>query len=319
MVGEQRSEGLGTGKKRLKTWCLLVLVNLFWAAQFPAYRVVSDAVSVSALNFWTFVLAIAVLLPKLLRERRLRPAPMRRSHWLITSAQFAWLALLGVIPPSVIMAWGIEHSSAANASILQLTIPVLMVLMGVWMLKERPGRYLFLGLGLALLCTALISWNDVAAGHFTGSTFLGNIAVFFAGAGAAFYNAYCKRLLDRHSPVEVLVYGYVAAIVLCAAISLSIDPIPFYQIAGWPLSSWIGIAVLGAVVWGGAMLLWMWLLNQLELVQVSASVYMLSVFGVILSAVTLGDHIGSLQIIAGTVVLASAYLSAAPPVEPLRT
>lgn len=298
--------------RRFRTWGLLVLVNLFWASQYPAYRFVGATVSVATVNFWTFVIATAVLLPFLVQDLRRRavagPAATHREFW-----SFVVLALLGLIPPSVVMAWGISHSSASNASILALTIPVLMVLMGMIMLKERPGRFVLVSLGLALVGTALISWDDIVAGNFSGGMLLGNVAVFLSGAGAAYYNAYCKVLLQRRSAVEVLVYGYVVAIVMCAVISLAVDPIPFYRVAAWPLSTWLAIIDLGAIVWGVAMLVWMWLLDQLELGQISVSVYMLPVFGVVLSALALGEHVGLMQLLGGAIVLLSAYLSTAAP------
>jgi hypothetical protein len=105
------------------------------------------------------------------------------------------------------MAWGIDHGSAANALILSLTIPVLMVLTAMIILKERPGRYLIWSLLLAMVGTALISWDDVAAGNFTVRMLVGNVAAFLSGAGAAYHNAYYKEMLARYSPAEVLVYG----------------------------------------------------------------------------------------------------------------
>jgi drug/metabolite transporter (DMT)-like permease len=300
--------------RRLKTWGFLAVVNIFWATQYPAYRVVGETVSVAALNFWTFVISVLVLLPALIRDRRRRTALAKPAPG-ASALSFIWLAGLGIIPPSVILAWGIQHSSASNASILSLTIPVLMVLMGMLMLDERPGRYVLVSLALAVAGTALISWDDVVAGNFSGRMLVGNVAVFMSGAGAAFYNAYCKKLLARHSPVEILVYGYISAIVLCAIISLAVDPIPFYQVGTWSVSAWLAVLVLGAVVWGGAMLLWLWLLNQLELGQISVSVYMLPVFGVLLSAATLGERLGLMQLAGGAIVLLSAYFSSAPPAD----
>ena len=44
---------------------------------------------------------------------------------------YVLLGVLGIIPPSVLLSWGIAHSSASNAAILSLTIPVLMTLLGV--------------------------------------------------------------------------------------------------------------------------------------------------------------------------------------------
>lgn len=303
--------------RRFRTWGLLALVNIFWASQYPAYRFVGETISVATINFWTFVIATAVLLPFLWRDLHQRagrgPAATHREFW-----SFILLAVLGLIPPSVILAWGISHSSASNASILALTIPVLMVIMGMLMLKERPGPFVLVSLGLALVGTALISWEDIVAGNFSGGMLIGNVAVFLSGAGAAFYNAYCKVLLQRRSAVEVLVYGYLAAIAMCAVISLAFDPMPFYRVGAWPLSTWLAILDLGAIVWGVAMLIWMWLLDQLELGQISISVYMLPVFGVVLSALTLGEHLGLMQLAGGAIVLLSAYISTAPPTASAR-
>ena len=52
---------------------LLVLVNLFWAAQYPAYKVASEHMGIATLNLWTFVFATLCLLPFLVRERKRRP------------------------------------------------------------------------------------------------------------------------------------------------------------------------------------------------------------------------------------------------------
>jgi drug/metabolite transporter (DMT)-like permease len=300
--------------RRLKTWGLLALVNIFWAAQYPAYRIVGETMGAATLNFWTFVIAAIVLLPALLLDRRRRGAEVALPRSAAASS-FIWLALFGLVPPSVVLAWGISHSSASNASILSLTIPVLMVFMAMLILKERPGRFLILSLSLALLGMILISWDDVVSGNFSGGMLVGNLAIFLGGTGAAFYNAFCKILLKRHSAVEVLVYGYLAAIVLCGAISIVTDTVPFYHITAWTWSAWLAIAVLGGIVWGAAMLIWMWLLDKLELGQISVSVYMLPVFGVLLSAVTLGERVGLMQLVGGAIVLLSAYISSEPPVD----
>lgn len=302
--------------QRLKTWGLLALVNVFWAAQYPAYRIVGESMGAATLNFWTFVIAVSVLLPALILDRR-----RRRKHVddavgvsrLPAAVSFIWLALLGLVPPSVVLAWGISHSSASNASILSLTIPVLMVIMAMLILKERPGRFVLLSLGLALVGMILISWDDVVSGNFGGGMLMGNVAVFLSGAGAAYYNAYCKILLKRYSALEVLVYGYLAAIAICAVISLCVDPVPFYHVTSWSWPAWLAIAVLGAIVWGVAMLIWMWLLDKLQLGQICVSVYMLPVFGVLLSALTLGERVGLMQLIGGVIVLLSAYFSSDPP------
>src|SRR5690242_15731217 len=102
-----------------------VYVNMCRDTQYPAYKVASDHMGVAALNFWTLLFASILLLPFLLRERRRRPG-----HQFVIR-EYLLMGLLGIVPPSVLLSWGINHSSASNAAILSLTIPVLMTVMAL--------------------------------------------------------------------------------------------------------------------------------------------------------------------------------------------
>lgn len=302
-----------SARHHLRNWSLAILVNLLWAAQYPAYKVASDAMDVGALNFWTFLVAVVALTPFLIAERRRAAGTSLRRKDLVP---FLLLAGVGIIPPSIILSWGVAHSTASNASILALATPVMMVGMAFVLLKERPQRFFMISVVLALLGTAVISWDDIAAASFTGKLLMGNLAVLVGGAGAAFYNAYGKKILESHTELEALVYGDILALVMCAVISLCCDRVPFYHVTNWPLSAWVGVLVLGGMSWGLAMAVWMWLLKRLELTQISVSVYLLPVLGVMLSALTLGERLNALQVIGGLVVLGSAYLCSAQQTTP---
>lgn len=292
-----------------RNWSLALLVNLMFAAQFPAYKVAADSMGIGALNLWTFVIATVIMLPFLIRARRAAPAPLVPR--LRLGRQYFLLGLLGLIPPSVLLSWGVAHSTASNGAILALTIPVMMVIMGMIFLGERPGRFYLVSLALALIGTVLISWRDLAGGNFTGGMLAGNAAIFAGATGSAFYNSYGKKIMMLSSELELLVYGYLWGIALCVPISLLYDPQPFYQVTAWPLKAWIGVAILGLASWGLAMIIWMWLLNRLTVTQISVSVYLLPVLGVALSAITLGERLTGVQLAGGLVVLAAAFASSA--------
>lgn len=286
---------------------ILCLVNLMWAAQYPAYKIASDHIDVAALNFWTFLIGALLLAPFLLRERSKSPRPARiskRAVW-----HYVLLAIFGLIPPSILMAWGIEHASASDAAILSLTIPVLMVLMAFFLLGERLTWIRILSLALAIAGVLLISRGDLAAGSFSMALLAGNFVIFLAGMGSAFYNVFSKDLLERFTELEVLVYGYAVAIVCCALLSLAFDSRPFYLCATYSASAWVSLLVLGALSWGLAMVLWMWVLKRLAVGQVSASIYLLSFFGVILSAITLHERLHGLQLAGGALVITGTFLT----------
>ena len=285
----------------------LVLVNFLWAAQYPAYKIASEHMSPATLNFWTLLGSAMLLLPFLILSGRRAPALHARLD-ARSVLDFVLLGILGILPPSLLLSWGISRSTASNAAIIQLTIPVLMVLLAMILLGERATLLRVVSLLIALAGTVITSRSDLRGGAASGSMLAGNIAVFLSGFGSAFYNTYSKKVLTRFGELRVLVYTYVVACAGCAAISL-FDAKPFYTVRGYPASVWLSIGVLGTLTWGIAMVLWMWVLKRLEAIQVSVSIYMLSIFGVLLSAITLGERLRLPQIVGGLMVFAATFLT----------
>jgi len=293
--------------KRYVNVATLVLVNFLWAAEYPAYKIASNYMSPAALNFWTLLCSTVLLAPFLaVSSRRATAEHVRLDGRAILD--FVLLGIFGILPPSLMLSWGIARSTASNAAIIQLTIPVLMVMLAMILLGERVTTLRIASLLMALAGTVLTSRSDLSGAVVNGRMLVGNIAVFISGFGSAFYNTYSKRLLNRFGELRVLIYTYVVACAGCAAISLA-DPAPFYAVRGYPSSVWLSIAVLGAFTWGIAMVLWMWVLKRLEAIQVSVSIYLLSIFGVLLSAITLGERLRLPQIVGGLMVFAGTFLA----------
>jgi drug/metabolite transporter (DMT)-like permease len=258
----------------------------------------------AALNFWTLVAALLLLVPWWLREgARARPFDPRGDGTGSRVLAYLLLGVLGIVPPSVLLSWGISHSSASNGAILSLTIPVLMTVLGMLMLRERLTLVRLLCLMLGLAGTLLISTGDLANTSFERGLLLGNVAILLGALGSAFYNTYSKALLSRDSELDVLIYSYVVGAAACAIISYGIDRRPFFDMAGYSSSTWWAVLSLGLLPWGVAMVLWMWVLNRLEVGQVSASIYLLPFFGLVLSVITVHDRISMHQVLGGALVL----------------
>ena len=85
-------------------------------------------------------------------------------------------------------------------------------------------------------------------------------------------------------PTET-VYGLGANVFDAAAVAAIFEAKPFYRVTGYSGATWIAVAVLGFLSWGVAMILWMWVLNRLEVGQISTSIYLLPLFGLILSEI----------------------------------
>jgi drug/metabolite transporter (DMT)-like permease len=149
----------------------------------------------------------------------------------------------------------------------------------------------------------------MAGGSFSRKLLIGNLVIFLACAGSAFYNVYGKRLLEKFPESEVLLYGYIVAIVACVPLASLNHEGLLWRVTQYPASVWVSIAVLGGLSWGLAMVLWMWVLKRIQASQASVSIYLLPVLGVALSAITLHEKLNRFQIIGGLLVVLCTFAS----------
>ena len=294
--------------RRYANIATLVLVNLLWAAQYPAYKVAAASMSPATLNFWVLLCSTILLLPFSIASGRRDPPGNRRLDPR-SALDLVLLGTLGILPPSLLLSWGIARSTASNAAIIQLTIPVLMVVLAIILLNERVTALRVASLVIALVGTVLTSKPDLRGDVVSTRMLAGNAVILLSGMGSAFYNTYSKKLLPRFGGRLVLIYTYLVGCASCAVISWFADDRPFYLIRGYPPGVWLSIAVLAGFTWGLAMVLWMWVLSRLQAGQVSVSIYLLSIFGVLLSAITLGERIRLPQVAGGLLVFAATYLT----------
>ena len=292
-------------RRRVADAGLLVLVNAMWAAQYPAYKTATSQAGPITVSLWTFMIAALVLLPFLLRERRGSTQRATKLEW----RRFVLLAVLGLIPGSAVLAWGTELSTASNAALLYLTLPVITAVMAVTLLGERMTLVRWGSLGLALVGVLIVTGPDWHSASLRNMKFLGgNLIVLVAITGSAFYNVYSKRLLERYTPLEVLVFGYMVAAGLCLPLVLGMERQSLAAARTYTSGVWVSLVVLSVLSWGLAMVLWMYLLKRLDVSQASVSIYLLPLLGVLFSAILLKEKITSAMLVGGLLTLAGTIL-----------
>ena len=314
---------MATRQRKLVDVGLLILVNAMWAGQYAAYKTATAAMGPITVSAWTFLFAAVVLVPFLLREKR-RSSPQnsrlsqfrmlfsspRRSEWSkqdITG--FVVVGVFGLIPASAFLAWGTMRSTASNAALIYLTIPIITAILATIILSEEMTRARWLSLFVALCGVLILSDMDWRHLDLVGSKYLlANMLVLLACISSSFYNVSSKGLLRRFSPLEVLVFGYVIAVVVSLPLLIGVEPLTIGQVRGYPASAWFSIMILSVFSWGIAMVLWMFLLTRLDVSQASVSVYLLPFLGVLISTLTLGEKITSSMIIGGLITLAGTIL-----------
>jgi len=298
---------------------LLILVNTMWAAQYAAYKTATGSMGPLTVSTWTFLIAAITLLPFLARERgRFSQGKPARSDLLdrvaspskpVSVANFFALGILGLVPASALLAWGTDRSTASNAALIYLTIPIITALLASVMVHEKMTGVRWMSLVVALAGVLILSdfdWRHL--GLASGKYVFANGLILLACASSSFYNVFCKKLLGRFTPFEVLVYGYLCAVIASVPLLIWVEPFRWSDVRAYNAATWVALLVLSVVSWGLAMVLWMYLLTRLDVSQASVSVYLLPFLGVLISALTLKEKITSTMILGGAVTLVGTIL-----------
>ena len=216
---------------------------------------------------------------------------------------------LGIIPAQLGLTWGVEHSLASNAAVLTLTIPVLTAMMAVMLLGERMTVVRWLSFALAIsgvLMVSDIDWKSVSI--FRDTYILGNLLILASCLGSAFYNTYTKKLLETFNPVELLVYSFIVTDLELGVLMLVFERPRSVAFTSLGFSIWASLLTIAILSLSVSMLLYFWVIEKIDVTQASLSIYLLPVFGVLLSTVVVRERITAPLVFGGLLVFAATFL-----------
>jgi len=304
----------GVRREGRSTWyfLLLVLVNFMWATQYTAARIATRKLGPITVTLLPMAMA-ALLLGLVLFTRRRRvsgEAPRERGSFGRQLLGFLILGIVGCFVGQFCLVFGVKLSLASNASVITLAIPVMTAILATLLLGEKMSRLLWISFALAILGVLLVSDLDWRSVHiFRGKYLAGNAVILVACFGSAFYNAFSKRMLRTFTPLEVLVYSYIVAGAALFTAMLVREPLSWQQLASLGLGVWLSLATVAFLCLTSAMLLFFWVIKRIDLTQAALSFYLLPVFGVLISTVTLKEKVRWQLLAGGMLVFIGAFLA----------
>jgi drug/metabolite transporter (DMT)-like permease len=296
---------------KLRDWLLLLACNLIWASQFVMVKLVQE--QMGPLFAVTFPIALSTLLLILLIRREPKSAIS-----VTDIGNFILLGILGQLFAQLFITWGVRFAPASNAAVITLIMPVSTAVMAHLFLGEHMSRIRWISFGLAILgviaCSG-VDWNGV---NFGRTYLLGNLLIFVSVLGSAFYNAYSKKVLERHSPLRVLLYSYYALLVVLLPVTAVAEPAGFLNLPRYSIPVWVGLGILALFQYFLSMVLFLNVLTRLDATQAALSNYLIPFFGVLIAAIVLHERLTGFMIAGGLLALASTLLITvwddAPPV-----
>lgn len=290
----------------MRSWLFLFSCNLMWALQFTCIKLVQDQVG-SLFTVWgPMTLATLMLYPLIRSENRDEYQQKGRSKEDLLL--FFLLALVGVFPGQVMVTWGTRISLASNAALLMLTLPVCTAILAYFFLGERMTGIRWLSFVMALVGVLLCSNFNFGHLDFGLGYLFGNTLIFLGVLGSAFYNSYGKKILERYSPMEMLFYTYLAMFVIMTPLVLRQEWEVFARLPQFTPTTWVGLVLLTVFHNYLSMVLFLKALKQLDATQAALSNYLITLFGLPIAALWLGERLTLAAIIGGILVLGSTLL-----------
>lgn len=289
-------------KKSVVSWSILFACNFMWAFHFTSIKLTQDQVGPYFTVWAPMLLATILLAPFVIRD--FKKGGKKLKDILI----FVQLAALGAFPSQVLMTWGTQYSLASNAAILVLTLPVITAVFAFLILKEKMNAARWVSFAIAIIGVALCSTDDIKRADLSSRYALGNILIFLAILGNAYYNVGCKKIADKYTEIEMVFYTYLVMCILLTPLVLYYEPEMFGKIPEFTTNTWIGMISLTVFHNFLSMVLFFKALKYLDATQVALSNYLITFMGLPIAALWLGEKLNTQAIIGGLLVLVSTLI-----------
>ena len=289
-------------KKGIIAWVTLVFCNLIWSFHFTSIKLTQDQVGPYFTVWAPMLLATLFLAPFVVKD--FKKGKKKIKDVLV----FVQLGALGAFPSQVLMTYGTQYSLASNAAILVLALPVITAVFAFFILKERMNKIRWISFGIAIVGVVLCSTDDIRQANLGSKYALGNLLIFLAIVGNAYYNVGCKKVAERFTEMEMVFYTYLVLVIMLTPLVLYYEPGMFSVVPHFTVKTWLGMASLTLFHNFLSMLLFFKVLKFLDATQVALSNYMVSFLGLPIAAIFLGETLNTQSIIGGVLVLIATLI-----------
>ncbi|MDD3219179.1 MAG: DMT family transporter [Lachnospiraceae bacterium] len=295
-------------QKTVVVWFGALICCALWGSAFPCikigyelFSIPSDSVASQILFAgYRFTLAgmLAILFGSVLSRKLLFP---KKNSWI----KIGKLSMLQTVAQYLFFYVGLAHTSGVKASIIEGVNVFIAILVASLIFKQER-------LNAQKLVGCIIGFAGVVIINLTGNgldmnmSFLGEGFIFFSTVAYAFSSVYLKRYSQEENPVVLSGYQFVFGGVVMIVCGLAAGG----EVHGFTMQS-MGMLIYLAFISAMAYSLWGILLQYNPISRVAVFGFMNPVFGVILSALLLGEGsqaAGMKSVVALILVCAGIYI-----------
>jgi len=218
----------------------------------------------------------------------LRRLPTKWNRWQI-------LAAAASILTQFLFVTSTKLTTAANSIFLQYTAPIYVVMLGFWLLREKPSRTDWVSMGI-IFAGLLLFFGD----QLSPEGFYGNLLAALSGLTSALMIV-AFRAQKEGDPAES---------VLIASLFMTVVGFPSMLKETWTVTNWLTIAYLGLFQIGLAFVFFTQAIKHIPALEANLVGTLEPILNPVWVYIFLGERMGSSALLGGLVVLAGVIVSA---------
>lgn len=281
----------------------IIAAHIIWGGNYVFAKITLEEIPVMSLGFLRYGLASLLIIPFLLSLEG-KDKKVRIDHL----PKLVFGALLIACINIAFFYMGLKRTTAIDASVLELSIPVISVIAGWWFLKEKIYSANLVGIIISLLgALSVIGIPLLFFGNFSAKQLSGNLLILASSISFVIGSMIFKSMLKTYKPVVLTAVTFLIATVAFALPAL----MEYLQNPGWILKvsilgifGLIYITVLSSIC---AYFLLLWGLNRIPLSHANMIQYLEPAVAATLAVPLLGERISFSFIIGTCLIILGVY------------
>ncbi|UFJ40656.1 DMT family transporter [Brevibacillus humidisoli] len=224
-----------------------------------------------------------------------------------------WLLIIGVSASSITLhqifiAWGVQHTSAGNTSLILGLNPLVTALLAVPFLGEPLTKRKVVGIGIGLIGVLIVVLSQTGEGGVALRGF-GDLLIFLSMLMYVIGGLLIRKATARGTHVLVVTaYSHAIASVLLWSTAILVYPAAVFSSIDTEPFTWLVIVVSGALATGLGTLGWNHGIRQLGAGRTSVFLNGMPLTSLLFAALLLGESLGLLHLLALAMIIMGVYL-----------
>ena len=278
----------------------LVAVQVFFGVHYTAAKYIMRYIPPRAWAAIRIVLAAALLMAFVAATRRHRLPRAWRDL-----AAIALFSIFGVVINQVCFVEGLARTATSHSAIINTSIPVATLLIGILMGRERASPWKMAGIALSL--TGVLYLIGHSGALMPGGFMEGDMLTLANALSYSFFLVISKPILSRHSSLavtaELLAFGAVGIALL------GLPQLAALDVQSVPTAVWATAAFVVVFSTVAAYILNAWALKRVEASTVAVFIYLQPLIATVLATTVLGESVGAEAFVSGACIFGGVALA----------